>query len=168
MTQNSEKVCHSAYRKSVGKMLHRQNARRQNEMSPVQPPGFLRIFIWNNIYSIRAIGNSTMLKIYTLPNHTITIGVCFIETQLSTVAYYTYGCGASFGQKWSMPWMSANMVPVLLILWFLWLVYTKHFIFIIDCVENRKHQNRAFLYSWFFIQRHTTHCSWLLPPQFST
>jgi hypothetical protein len=34
MTQNSEKVCHSAYRKSVGKMLHRQKARRQNEMSP--------------------------------------------------------------------------------------------------------------------------------------
>jgi hypothetical protein len=34
MSQNSEKVCHSAYRKSVGKMLHRQNARTQNEMSP--------------------------------------------------------------------------------------------------------------------------------------
>jgi hypothetical protein len=36
MTQNSEKVCHSAYRKSVGKMLRRQNARRQNEMSPLK------------------------------------------------------------------------------------------------------------------------------------
>jgi hypothetical protein len=43
MTQNPEKVCHSAYRKSVGKMLHRQNARRQNEMSP-KYPGFREAF----------------------------------------------------------------------------------------------------------------------------
>jgi hypothetical protein len=42
----------------------------------------------------------------SLPNHTITIGVCILETQLSSLLY---GCGASFGQKWSMPWMSANI-----------------------------------------------------------
>jgi hypothetical protein len=48
-----------------------------------------------------------MLKIYTLPNHTITIGVCILETQFSSLLY---GCGASFGLKWSMPWMSANTV----------------------------------------------------------
>jgi hypothetical protein len=54
-----------------------------------------------------------MLKIYTLPNHTITIGVCILETQLSSLLY---GCGASFVRKWSMPWMSANiLVPFLLI-----------------------------------------------------
>jgi hypothetical protein len=47
-----------------------------------------------------------MLKIYTLPNHTITIGVCILETQLSSLLY---GCGASFVQKWSVPWMSANI-----------------------------------------------------------
>jgi hypothetical protein len=46
-----------------------------------------------------------MLKIYTLPNHTITIGVCILGPQLFTLLY---GCGASFGRKWSMPWMSAN------------------------------------------------------------
>jgi hypothetical protein len=45
-----------------------------------------------------------MLKIYTLPNHTITIGVCILETQLLGLLY---GCGASFVQKWSVPWMSA-------------------------------------------------------------
>jgi hypothetical protein len=47
-----------------------------------------------------------MLKIYTLPNQTITIGVCNLETQLSRLLY---GGGASFVQKWSMPWMSANI-----------------------------------------------------------
>jgi hypothetical protein len=52
-----------------------------------------------------AEGNSTLLKIYTLPNHTITIGVCILETQLLGLLY---GGGASFVQKWSMPWMSAN------------------------------------------------------------
>jgi hypothetical protein len=35
-----------------------------------------------------------MLKLYTLHNHTITIGVCILETQLSSLLY---GCGASFG-----------------------------------------------------------------------
>jgi hypothetical protein len=44
-----------------------------------------------------------LLKIYTLPNHTITIGVCILETQLLGLLY---GCGASFVQKWSMPWIS--------------------------------------------------------------
>jgi hypothetical protein len=34
MTQKFEKLCNSAYGFSVGNMLHRQNARRQNEMSP--------------------------------------------------------------------------------------------------------------------------------------
>jgi hypothetical protein len=43
-----------------------------------------------------------MLKIYTLPNHTMTIGMCILEIQLSSLLY---GCGASFGRKWSMPWM---------------------------------------------------------------
>jgi hypothetical protein len=47
-----------------------------------------------------------MLKIYTLPNHTITICVCILETQLSSLLY---GCDASFVRKWSMPWMSANI-----------------------------------------------------------
>jgi hypothetical protein len=54
----------------------------------------------------RTVGNSTLLKIYTLPNHTITIGVCILETQLLGLLY---GGGASFVQKWSMPWMSANI-----------------------------------------------------------
>jgi hypothetical protein len=47
-----------------------------------------------------------MLKIYTLPIHTITIGVYILEPQLSSLLY---GRGASFVQKWSMRWMSANM-----------------------------------------------------------
>jgi hypothetical protein len=64
----------------------------------------LRIF--SEITYIRTVGNSTMLKIYTLPNHTITIGVCSLETQLSSLLY---GCGASFGQKWSMPWMCRSL-----------------------------------------------------------
>jgi hypothetical protein len=50
-----------------------------------------------------------LLKIYTLPNHTIPIGVCIFETQLLGLLY---GGGPSFVQKWSMPWMSAN-VPFL-------------------------------------------------------
>jgi hypothetical protein len=70
------------------------------------PQAFLRIFSEvTYVYSVRTVGNSTLLKIYTLPNHTITIGVCIIETQLSSLLY---GCGASFVQKCSMPWMSAN------------------------------------------------------------
>jgi hypothetical protein len=48
-----------------------------------------------------------LLKIYTLPNHTITIGVCILETQLLGLLYGLYGGGASFVQKWSMSWMSA-------------------------------------------------------------
>jgi hypothetical protein len=55
---------------------------------------------------IRTVGNSTLLKIYTLPNHTITIGVCILETQLLGLLY---GGGASFVQKWPMPWISANI-----------------------------------------------------------
>jgi hypothetical protein len=38
------------------------------------PQAFLRIF--SEVTYIRTEGNSTLLKIYTLPNHTITIGVC--------------------------------------------------------------------------------------------
>jgi hypothetical protein len=45
---------------------------------------FLRIF--SEVTYIRTVGNSTVLKIYTLPNHTITIGMCILETQLSS--YY--------------------------------------------------------------------------------
>jgi hypothetical protein len=41
-------------------------------------------------------------NLYTLPNHTITLGVCILETQLLGL----YGGGASFVQKLSMPWMS--------------------------------------------------------------
>jgi hypothetical protein len=41
MTQKFEKLCHSAYGFSVGNMLHRQNARRQNEMSPPDKPFFM-------------------------------------------------------------------------------------------------------------------------------
>jgi hypothetical protein len=68
------------------------------------PQAFLRIF--SEVTYIRTVGNSTLLKIYTLPNHTITIGVCILETQLLGLLY---GGGASFVQKWSMPWMSANI-----------------------------------------------------------
>jgi hypothetical protein len=69
------------------------------------PQVFLRIF--SEVTHIRTVGNSTLLKIYTLPNHTIsTIGVCILETQLLSLLY---GGGASFVQKWSMPWMSANI-----------------------------------------------------------
>jgi hypothetical protein len=63
----------------------------------VLPPGFLQIF--SEVTYVMTEGNSTLLKIYTLPNHTITIGVCILETQR----------GASFVQKWSMPWMSAKI-----------------------------------------------------------
>jgi hypothetical protein len=38
-------------------------------------------------YCIRTVGNSSLLKIYTLPNHTITIGVCILETQLLGLLY---------------------------------------------------------------------------------
>jgi hypothetical protein len=68
------------------------------------PQAFLRIF--SEVTYIRAVGNSTLLKIYTLPSHTIAIGVCNLETQLLGLVY---GGGASFVQKWSMPWMSANI-----------------------------------------------------------
>jgi hypothetical protein len=68
------------------------------------PQAFLRIF--SEVTYIRTVGNSTLLNIYTLPNHTITIGVCILETQLLGLLY---GGGASFVQKWSMPWMSANI-----------------------------------------------------------
>jgi hypothetical protein len=70
------------------------------------PQAFLRIFS-EVTYSIRTVGNSTLLKIYTLPNLTITIGVCILETQLSGLLY---GCGASYVLKWAMPWMSANII----------------------------------------------------------
>jgi hypothetical protein len=72
------------------------------------------LWIFSEVTYIRTVGNSTLLKIYTLANHTITIGVCNLETQLSSLLY---GRGAGFGQKWSMPWMSTNIkVPFLLIL----------------------------------------------------
>jgi hypothetical protein len=73
------------------------------------PQAFLQIF--SEVTYIRTVGKSTLLKIYTLPNHTITIGVCILETQLLGLLY---GGGASFVQIWSMPWMSANIqVPFL-------------------------------------------------------
>jgi hypothetical protein len=58
------------------------------------PQAFLRIF--PEVTYIRTVGNSTLLKIYTLPNHTITIGVWILETQLLGLLY---GGGASFVQK---------------------------------------------------------------------
>jgi hypothetical protein len=64
----------------------------------------LRIF--SEVTYIRALGNSTLLKIYTLPNQAITIGVCILETQIIGLLY---GRGASFVQKWSMQWISANI-----------------------------------------------------------
>jgi hypothetical protein len=67
------------------------------------PQALLRIF--SEVTYIRTVRNSTLLKIYTLPNQTITIGVCILETQLLGL----YGRGASFVQKCSMPWMSANI-----------------------------------------------------------
>jgi hypothetical protein len=45
-----------------------------------RPQAFLQIF--SEVTYIRTVGNSTLLKIYTLPNHTITIGICILETQL--------------------------------------------------------------------------------------
>jgi hypothetical protein len=69
------------------------------------PRLFLRIFSEVTYTGIRTVGNSTLLKIYTLPNHTITICGYFLETQLLGLLY---GGGASFVQKLSMPWMSAN------------------------------------------------------------
>jgi hypothetical protein len=69
------------------------------------PQDFLRIFF--EVTYIRTVGNSTLLKIYTLPNHTIPIDVYILETQLLGLLY---GGGASFVQNpWSMPWMSANI-----------------------------------------------------------
>jgi hypothetical protein len=70
------------------------------------PQASLRIF--SEVTYIRTVRNSTWLKIYKIPvpNHTITIGVCILETQLHGLLY---GGGASFVQKWSMPWMSANI-----------------------------------------------------------
>jgi hypothetical protein len=55
------------------------------------PQAFLRIF--SEVTYIKTVGNSTLLKIYTLPNHTITIGVCILETQLLGLLY---AGGASF------------------------------------------------------------------------
>jgi hypothetical protein len=69
------------------------------------PQAFLQLF--SEVTYIRTVGNSNLLKIYTLANHTITIGVCILETQLLGLLY---GRGASFVQKWSMPWMSANII----------------------------------------------------------
>jgi hypothetical protein len=58
------------------------------------PRLFLQIF--SKVTYIRTVGNSTLLKIYPLPNHTITIGVYILETQLLGLLY---GGGASFVQK---------------------------------------------------------------------
>jgi hypothetical protein len=40
------------------------------------PQALLRIF--SEVTYIGTVGNSSLLKIYTLPNHTITIGVCIL------------------------------------------------------------------------------------------
>jgi hypothetical protein len=74
--------------------------------------------IFSEVTYIRTVGNSSLLKIYTLPNHTINIGVCILETQLLGLLY---GGGASFVQKWYMPWISANIYcrALFYIVWFL-------------------------------------------------
>jgi hypothetical protein len=61
--------------------------------------GFLRIYSEITI----TVGNSTLLQIYTLPKHTLTIGMCIIETQRSSLLY---NCGASIRPKGPMLWMS--------------------------------------------------------------
>jgi hypothetical protein len=48
------------------------------------PQAFLRIF--SEVAYISTVWNSTLLKNYTFPNHTITIGVCILET--NSLAYY--------------------------------------------------------------------------------
>jgi hypothetical protein len=65
-----------------------------------------RIFfqIFTEITFISAVGNSTFLKSYTLPDHTITIGLFIIETKRSSLLYC---CGASTRPKGPMQWMSA-------------------------------------------------------------
>jgi hypothetical protein len=60
----------------------------------VLPPGFFADI--SEVTYIRTVGNSTLLKVYTLPNHTTTIGVCILEPQLFGLLY---GGGASFVQK---------------------------------------------------------------------
>jgi hypothetical protein len=73
------------------------------------PQAFLPIF--SEVTYLMTVGNSTLLKIYALPNHTIPIGVCILETQLLGLLY---DGGASFVQIWSMQWMAANrQVPFL-------------------------------------------------------
>jgi hypothetical protein len=70
----------------------------------VLPPGFFADFFWSNIYK-------DSRKFYFVKNLYITIGVCILETQLLGLLY---GGDASFVQKLSMPWMSANIqVPFL-------------------------------------------------------
>jgi hypothetical protein len=90
------------------------------------PQAFLQIF--SEVSYIKTVGNSTLLKIYTLPNHTITIGVCVLETQLLGLLY---GGGASFVQKWSMPGPCRGYLLIYrslsYIVLFLWMsVYNTH------------------------------------------
>jgi hypothetical protein len=50
----------------------------------VLPPGFLRIFSETAYCTVQYKGGR---KFYTLPNHTITGGMCIIETQFSSLLY---------------------------------------------------------------------------------
>jgi hypothetical protein len=61
------------------------------------PQAFLRIF--SEVTYIRTVGNATLLKIYTL----------YQTIPSPQLLGLLYGGGASFVQKWSMPWMSANI-----------------------------------------------------------
>jgi hypothetical protein len=81
------------------------------------PQAFLRIFSEVTYEYIRTVGNSTLLKIYTLPNHTITIGVCILEIQLLGLLY---GGGASFVQKWPCRGCLLLYRSLFYIVWFLW------------------------------------------------
>jgi hypothetical protein len=78
------------------------------------PRLFWRIF--SEVTYIRTVGNSTVLKIYTVPNHTVTIGVCILETQLLGLLY---GGGASFGQKWPCRGCLLIYRSLFYIIWFL-------------------------------------------------
>jgi hypothetical protein len=55
--------------------------------------------LFADFFPKKTFESSRLLKIYTLPNHTITIGVYILEIHLLGLLY---GGGASFVQKWSM------------------------------------------------------------------
>jgi hypothetical protein len=83
---------------------------------------FLRIFSEVTYTGIRTVGNSTMFKIYTLPNHTITIGVCILETQLSSLLPYMVVALVSDGNGPCCGCLPIRYLyrSLFYIIWFLW------------------------------------------------